>query len=289
MKVRAAAMRGAALLIALLLVASASLLVAELVRRSQLDVQRALLIADSERAWQLAAGVDALVRARLRRAEGDASALVELGSVRYPIPGGQVLARVIDPGGRFNLNALAVAEPGDRAQAAAALRRLLLAAGVDPQTADRRIAALVEALPAAGDGAAGLWLHPSELAAVPGWDPALRARLTAWITTLPDAGAPLNVNQAPVEVLAAWIDGLGREAAARLQARAPFDSLDQALSTPELQLLDARELAGRLTVRSPWLLVHTRVELDGRAHDQFRLIRRAGTEYDARYLSIGSD
>lgn len=258
-------MRGAALLVTLLIVAAASVMAAELVRRAHLDQSRTLLLADSERAWQLSAGLEALVRARLGRGVAAAD-LIEGGPVTFPVPGGILHGRLEDFSGRFNLNLLAVTDPDRRQHARRALRELLSSAGVDPQ----RSGALIDELDRRLGSTDGRGIAPlaelSELDRLTAWDEALRARLSAWLTVLPDADTALNINRTSPEVLAAWVEGLSREDAARVLARAPFAAPGDALAAPELTRIRVPAMPGRLATESHWLGLHVLVEQIGRAH-----------------------
>lgn len=278
--------RGAALLVALLAVALAAVLALELVEQGTRSAARTTLVVETERAWQLAAGLEAIARDRIRQARqagADTGLLEGRWTDTFPVPGGWVRARLFDLGGRFNLNALAATDPAEFARARRALAELLRLLGLAPELGEH-IASLYAPGP---DGRRIGLAHVSELERHAWFDARARDRLQPYVATLPDPAAPLNLNRTSPEVLAARIEGLSADAARTLLARGPFDSLDAALSAPELAALNAPALHTRLAVDSDWFLAQAQVELDGRVRDYFRLIGLSSSRYDSRYLSLG--
>lgn len=277
---------GAALLIALLVVALAALLATELVERSQRDVARTAAVVDAERAWQFAEGMEGLARDWIRRRrEADPRMPLPDGQWSEPfmVPGGAVRGRMFARDGRFNLNALASRDPAVVTAARRALLRLLEMLNVDPALGDSVLALYrVDA-----DAVSVPLAHFSELNRLERFTPELSRRLEPYLVMLPDADARINVNRASPEVLAAIIEGLSIDSARSLAARAPYASLDEVTSQPELAALNAGVITQRLTVRSEWFLVQARVALDDVARDYFRLVGVSGNRYDFRYLSQG--
>ncbi|HET6719507.1 MAG TPA: type II secretion system minor pseudopilin GspK, partial [Rhodocyclaceae bacterium] len=116
--------------------------------------------------------------------------------------------------------------------------RLLVSQGTSTDEADRLAQAVVDWVDGdtvTRDGAAELafygvapdnqrLLGVGSLLGIPGFTPALVARLQPFVSALPP-GQPLNLNTAPAEVLAAELPALGLAAAQRVVAdreRAPF-------------------------------------------------------------------
>lgn len=128
-----------------------------------------------------------------------------------PVDNGELAGQIDDQHSMFNLNNVF---SGARQNPVQVLqwRRLLQILGLPDALADAYLAAgrpLVDA---------------AELALIPGFDAAVRARLRPFVTALPRFTA-INVNTASPEVLAAVIDGLGLDAArdlAEQRARAYF-------------------------------------------------------------------
>ena len=116
-----------------------------------------------------------------------------------PVDNGELAGQIDDQHSVFNLNNVFT---GARQNPVQVLqwRRLLQILGLPEALADAYLAAgrpLVDA---------------AELALIPGFDAAVRARLRPFVTALPRFTA-INVNTAPPEVLAAVIDGLELDAA----------------------------------------------------------------------------
>ncbi len=278
--------QGAALLIALLTVALAMVLATELLERSQRELARTRAVAESERAWQFATGLEGLARDWVRRARESgvgAELLNGRWSQPFEVAGGMVRARLLDQGGRFNLNAMASADPEQALAATLAFHRLLRELDLDKELSE----AVRSSMRPPGASRPTPLAHWSELERLEIWTPAIRERLLPFITILPDAGTRLNLNLAAPQVLAAWIDGLGPEQAAQLTARVPFESLDRALAEPELAQLDKALLARLLSTRSDWFMVHAQVTLDGETRNFYNLMHVPGKRYDARYTSLG--
>lgn len=278
--------RGAALLIALLAVALAVVLATELVERSQRDVARTTAVVNAERAWQLAQGVEGLARDWIRRErEAGPEAQLRHGqwSEPFPVPGGSVRGRMFARDDRFNLNALASQDPAIVDEARRTILRLLALLDVDPALGED-ILAMYRSNPRSP---AAPLMHLTELNRLERFTPSMRRRLQPYLGLLPDADARLNLNLARPEALAAAIEGLSIESARSLLARAPFQSLDEAIAQPEFEVLNAASLRRRLSVRSEWYLLQAQVTLDGTTRDYFRLVGASGNRYDFRYLSQG--
>jgi len=278
--------RGAALLIALLAVTLAALLAAELLERSQRDVARTTAVANAERAWQFAEGVEGLARDWIRRQRevgARASLLDGQWSQPFAVPGGSVRGRMLARDGRFNLNALASRDPAVAIEARRVLAELLELLNIDPALGED-----IESLFARGGAGQRIRLaHLSELRRLERYTTAEHDRLRPFLAVLPDPETRINVNRTRPEVLAAVLAGLAPEAARSLLARAPFETLDEVLAQRELAQLDARVIRRRLTVQSEWFLLQAEVVLDDTVRDYFRLVAASGSRYDFRYLSQG--
>lgn len=277
--------RGAALLIALLAVALAAVLASELIERGRLDLARSDAIVNGERAWQYAAGIDALARDWIgrRRAEPGLDLPDGQWSAPFTVPGGVVRGRIIDLGGRFNLNRLASPDPERRAAARAALVRLLAALELSPDLAS----AIAGLYAPSADGRIARLIELSELNAVAGFGATARQRLLPRLVLLPDPEARLNVNQADPVVLAALLDGLDVAAARALLARGPFESIDQVLAAPEMAQLDRARAGALIDVSSDWFDLHAQVTLGGETRDYFKRIVASAQRYDGRLVRIG--
>ena len=180
--------------------------------------------------------------------------------------------RIEDAQARYNLRNLAQPDPKLAAVELKVLERLCQTAGVPTSVAD----ALAQGLRAAWAGTdAQAPLEPKrfEDLAWLGIDAATLAQLQPWITLLPEA-APVNLNTASREVLAAVIEGIDLGSADRLvlaRQRGPFKTADDAKN----QLPDSVKLdPARVTVNSTFFEVHGRLRLDERVLEESSLVHK---------------
>jgi len=207
-----------------------------------------------------------------------------------PIENGELVGRITDQQGLFNLNNI-VAGGRVNPRQLAHFQRLLALLELPQGLAD----ALADWIDADGkpqpqDGAEDSYyasLQPpylaanrplidiAELALVRGFDQGARARLAPFVTALPRF-TPVNVNTAPPEVLAAIVDGLGIDAAHALAAQRDqiyFRTVsDFAQALPAGTAIRQAEVA----VGSDYFLANMRVSIGGaRAHGEVMLERSA--------------
>lgn len=184
-----------------------------------------------------------------------------------PVDNGELAGRIDDQQGAFNLNNLA--RNGARSPAQLAqFRRLLGILGLPEALA----AALSDWL----DAAKRPLTDAAELAVVPGFDDAVRARLRPFVTALPRFTA-VNVNTAPPEVLAAVVRELDLEDARALteqRERAYFRNLGEFLA----RLPPGAAVEGNdITTASQYFLASVRVTIGGaQARGTALLARDAG-------------
>ncbi|MBY6204746.1 type II secretion system minor pseudopilin GspK [Halomonas denitrificans] len=276
--------RGAALLVALLAVALASVLALGLVEDQRRTLARTQALTETERSWQFAQGLESTLVERVRRARREGAGPMPLDggwSAAFPVPGGAVRIRLIPRSDRFNLNSLADPTPERALRARDGLARLLAQLDLDPGLAD----ALGDALRAGGRPV--LLAHISELGEMDGFSTVDRTRLLPFVTVVPDPRSRLDVNAASAEALVAQVPELGSEAAERLILRAPYARPEDLFAQPELQALSAPDLANRLAVEGDWFLAHAEIALGDRVQDHYRLLNVSGAGYDARYVSLG--
>ena len=149
------------------------------------------------------------------------------------VDNGELSGRIEDQQGLFNLNNLASGGTLNPVQSAR-FRRLLSILGLPESLADT-LADWIDAddRPQPRNGAEDEYylaqnppyraanrplIDVGELALVRGYDAGVRARLAPFVAALPGSTA-VNVNTAPPEVLAAWVDGLDLDGARLLVAR----------------------------------------------------------------------
>lgn len=277
--------RGAAMVMALVVVAVAATLGARLAWQRQLTL-RALEAAQLRQAADALAltGIDwarLVLRADAQRSPIDhrgeawAAAMPTQHAPAAPgQPAAQIDGGIDDEQARFNLNSLV--ERGRVSPAAlAAYRRLLQLLGLPPQLA-ASAADWIDAddAPLADGGAertayaAGGRRPPNrplaaldELRHVAGYDAAAIERLRPWLTVLPEA-TPVNLNTASPTVLAAIAENLSLAAAgefAAARAGAPLPTL--AAAGERLDALKARAANGLVAVSSRYFRVDGRIRL----------------------------
>lgn len=221
--------RGAALILALLILALATLAASSMLFDSYLAKRRTTAVLGQDTAYRYLLGAEDWARVILDddRAADDRDHLGEDWARRLPglpVEGGQVTGHITDLQGRFNLNNLAVADEEERDRWQLQFRRLLEVLERDPRIADA-VTDWVDAdeEPRFPDGAEsphyfsespayGTADQPvtsaSELLAVRGVDLETFRALEPHVSALP-VGTPINVNTTTAPVLAALSEDMG--------------------------------------------------------------------------------
>lgn len=225
--------RGVAIVMAMAVVAMAALAATTIIvtqgtwaRRAQLsqDHAQAQLLIQTGLDWARAIlSDDLLVSSADHTAEPWALVLPAI-----PVDQGTLLGHIEDQQGRYNLNRLLLPDGSIDVEQLQVFERLLAALELPQQLAVVLSVHLARNTPVAATDPASaespapvqaVLLHDvAELAELPGYDVAVRARLRPHITALP-ALVPLNANTATAEVLAAVIPGLGLDGSRALVAR----------------------------------------------------------------------
>lgn len=292
--------RGTALLIALVVVALASVLGVMLVERSQSTLARAQAMSDRAQVDQLATGMALLAERGLAEAlaaEARQGRKVDVSqwTPPYQVPGGMISGRLIDLGGRFNLNALFHPEPSKRAHARLVFQNLMQQLNLNTRLSNVWFDWLdglgTQSRNPQAPSPAPL-MHVSELREWPSMDDATYERLRPWLSVLPTPELMINVNEASPVVLAAAIFAMDRYQAERVLSDRPFDRQEDIWVHPILAQMNLGPMErSTLVVSSPWYLAQARVSLDdpeGVAQfEVFRLISARGSGYDFRYVSHG--
>ena len=190
-----------------------------------------------------------------------------------------VSGQISEAQARYNLRNLLV-EGKVAPEQLAILQRLCLQVGLAADTASLIANQWLLAQSPAPDGQRDAPLPPQQLDDLAwfGLPPSAIARLRAVLVILPNP-TPVNINTAPREVLAgviAGIDGGGADRLLQLRQSAPFRELEQARTALGLSKpLPATDLG----VQSSYFVVRGRMRLDQRVLDAVSLIeRRAGLE-----------
>jgi general secretion pathway protein K len=275
--------RGAALLIALLVVALATVVIAGLLDRGELAAARTRNLLRNEQVEAFQLGLEAYAaRVLLRdREEGEVDANGDLWSLPMPptpVPGGTLSGTMRDLDGCFNLNNLNDERFG--ALWMERYRRLLTVLGLDTHIAD----AVKDWLDPGADPEDGgaednaylaaqppyraanrAFAHVSELRLVRGVGGEAYARLAPYVCAVP-AGSVLNLNTASVPVLRSLDDKITDAVAQRLWQRGQAHWQDLGSFAHELRNqnveLDPRAQQ-QLGVRSRYFVARGDIELDG--------------------------
>lgn len=231
--------RGAAVIVALLVVALVAGIAAAAVGDLGIALENAAGRHDQVQARQLARAAVDWAR-NVLAADARTTAVDHFGeswAIRVPptpVDEGEVSGEISDYSGRFNLNNLLRGETVS-ALNVARFKALLQLLGVSEADAGAQVGALLDWLDAddqlrSPDSAEAAWyaaqtpvrrpanaplVDVGELLQVRGFSAELLARLRPFVAALPE-GSTINVNTAPPEVLAATIPGLGLDAARRL-------------------------------------------------------------------------
>jgi general secretion pathway protein K len=291
---------GMALLTVLLLVAVMSVVAVAILDDVRFSVRRATNVEAGSQAQWYAAGAETLARSQIARLVAAGPTRTPLEPVwngrtlRFPIEGGALSARVTDGQACFNLNSLALGFGEDlTARPLGAAQFLALGRAIGAP--DSRMRALADALTdwldadtaplplGAEDGAYAGLARPyrtggvmlaevSELRAVKGVDADLYRRLRPWVCALPTTRlSPLNVNtltpeQAPL--LTMLTDGaLAPAQARRVIAGRPRDGWPDVgafWSQPALTAVPVDpEARDQVTVVTRYFVLRVDVELGG--------------------------
>ena len=211
-------------------------------------------------------------------------------------PDAFISGAIVDAQSRYNLRNLLDATGKPVPAQVAALQKLADLAGAPTDTATRIAAVLSEAMlppgtkasepgagPAGDVGSLGTPLKPRQVSDLAwlGIEAPTLARLAPWVELLPVA-TPVNANTAPREVLLTAIDGIDLGTAERLVQTRQRDPFQ---SLEEVQRLLAEPMkadATRLSVASNWFLVSGRLRLDERVLEERSLLQRDGDKVTVR-------
>ncbi len=295
--------RGAALLVAMVILTLVSTLAAGMVWQQW----RAVQVEEAERArtqaaWILTGALDwgRLILREDKRinsdhlgeiwatplAEAQLSTFLSQGrdSSVEGAPEAFISGNIRDAQSRYNLRNLVQDGKVVEAQLAV-LQRLCESADVPPETADLIANGLAAAWRAPGADSPGVGEADQAAAPLPprtvaqlvwlGLDAQVVQRIAPFVEVLPVA-TPLNLNTASKEVLAAVVDGLDAGSAERLvqaRQRNPFESIAAARAQlPKDTTADGNQIG----VNSKFFEISGRLRLDGRVLEEHALVERRG-------------
>jgi len=267
--------RGVALIVALLVVALATVLIAGLLDRGELAQARTRNQLRESQAQSYALGLEVYAAHVLMEDQAKGNGFDTADSPwavplpPTPVPGGMIAAVMNDLNGRFNLNNL---DPDSEVGKIwfGKFERLLDALKLDRQLAGD-VVAWMKSAPGADDGfylaqpvpyraAKRGFNHVSELRLVRGFDGETFSKLAPYLSTLP-RGTSINVNTASVPVLMTL--GISEEKAKAVaqQGHAHYKLLsDLASVAPELRVIAC---AACYATQSSYFLARGEITLDG--------------------------
>jgi general secretion pathway protein K len=293
--------RGVALIMALVIVALATIFAARIGTDGALDQRRAATLLAQEQALQIGFGSEAWIMETLRR-DVEHSQQVTLAQAwampmpPLPIDGGEVTGRVEDLAGRFNLNNLVTAQGTKNAFAYAWFQRLLAQLKLEPKWASLLLDWIdPDNNPDGADGAEDsvyLGLTPpyrppnrpimttSELLSLPGFGAERYRRLQPYVAALP-IGTPLNVCTASGIVLTSLspaLQALSQDpkllATYRLKGCFPtLNDVNQAVM-PLLQPPEKTLASALIAETSAWFRVTTLVRIGTTEVTLYSLLQR---------------
>lgn len=291
--------RGVALVIALLVVALATILIAGLLDRGELAAARTRNLLRNEQADAYARGLE-LYAARvlekdLEQTRNDSAA--DIWALPMPptdVPGGRIAARMRDMNGCFNLNNLSSGD-GNESEWRERFRRLLTALRLDPTLTENVIDWIdTDGEPGGGGHGSGaedsvygtgtpsyraanrVFSHASELRLVQGFGGNVYAALAPHVCALP-RGSLLNLNTATMPVLQSLNSRITEEVARRLwqDGRAKWEAVSdfrQELANLAIPFESTQERG--LGTSSRYFLARGDIELDGLLFHPTSLIDR---------------
>lgn len=294
------AQRGVALLVALLVVALVTLLVAGLLDRGELSAARTRNSLRAAQATAYAQGLENYAAHVLRVAQigqqnfDTNSDIWAIPLPPTPVPGGTISARMRDMNGCFNLNNLA----SNNAAYSKYFGRLLRALQLDPALTNVIIDWLSPNLTASSGGAKDnfylaqllpyrsanrVFAHVSELRLLKGVDNTVYQALAPYVCVLP-TGSMININTATVPILRMLSDSMTEDQATRIWSNGQahlvdITTLQNDLMTKNITLdADATLLFG---VQSTYFQARGDITLDALPFTFFSLIERRNTGTDA--------
>ena len=304
--------RGVALIIALILVALASILATKLTFDGFLERRRAIGVLAAEQALHFGMGAEALAADVLAQDKLNSGAFTLLTSPwaqptqPLPItpqddpegePIGTLQGELEDMQGRFNLNNLGRVQQTDGKQDPQPLeqfRRLLRAVGLEEKWAGMaRDWIDADDIPGSPDGAedqiytsqippyrTGNWpmMSPSELMNLPGFGADRYRKIAPYVTALPTAISTINVCTASSVVLESLADNLSGEYSPEVLANGRKSGCFPDLNTFRTVVgpKSLAEINGRYDSKSQYFRLTTRVTLGTTEFTLYSLLLRTG-------------
>jgi general secretion pathway protein K len=292
--------RGVALIIALLVVALATILIASLLDRGELALARTRNQMRLAQAQTYMEGLEAyaahvLIQSAAQGNNSDSNSspwAIPLPST--PVPEGRISATMRDLNGCFNLNNLigsnGAADPAWTLRFTYLLKALKIDPGLTQVAVDWMLASPIGSA-ANGDGfylaqsisyrtARQYFHHASELRLLRGVDGDTYAKLAPNVCALPQ-GTLINVNTATVPVLMTLFEGMTEQQAQRLWQNGHANFSEATASTLGVPTVDPNAFG----VRSDYFLARGDIRLDELPFTFYSLIQFGGTGGGIRVIS----
>ncbi len=296
--------RGVALLVALLVVALATVLIASLLDRGELGLARTRNQSLEAQASAYAQGLEAYAARVLQQdwaaTGGAADSNASMWAVplpQTPVPNGTISATMHDRNGCFNLNNLADAGGAPNPPWVEKFRRLLTALRLDPNLADAvgtwqdprpgNEDPYYLAQPVAYRAAKRQFIHVSELRLVKGISGDVYSTLEPHVCALP-RGTKINVNTATVPVLMTLAGVTTEQLAQRVWQEGRANYPDLAALQAIVPGIQAESLY--YGVSSSYFQARGDIMLDGQPFTFFSLIERrlgSGPDSGVRVIARG--
>lgn len=291
----ASTQRGVALIIALLVVALATVLIAGLLDRGELNIARVRNQLRQNQAQAYAQGLEAYAARVLQQAQASGATSDSNNSpwaVPLPptkVPGGNIVGTMRDRNGCFNLNNLVDGTGQVDAAWQTIFSRLLRALKLDPKLGDSVVGWLARKI--ADDPyylqqdvpyrpAKQSMAHVSELRLVKGVTPEIYTRLAPEVCALP-YGTAININTASVAGIMAMSDLLDEQTAKGIyqDGHANFTSIENVVTMlgkgPTVPHCTQGQTGYCYSVSSTYFLARADITLDGLPFVYFSLIERS--------------
>jgi general secretion pathway protein K len=298
---KAGAQRGAALLLAMLIMTLVTTLAAGMVWQQWRAIQvEAAERGRSQAAWILMGALDwarlilredgrnagldhlgepwavPLAEARLSSflaADRDNNSVAENDSLDAFLSGS-----IVDAQSHWNLRRLIDVEGKPVPAEVKVLQRLCDQGGATGDCADRITSALAKAWPGPNSTSVAA-IAPQRLSQLVwlGIDADTIKRIEPWVDVLPDLQAKVNVNTAPAEVIAAAVEGMSLGNAQRLvqeRQRTPIKDLNSPAALGYFPVVQARPVAEVLAVSTSFFIIQGRLRLEERVLEERSLVQR---------------
>jgi general secretion pathway protein K len=189
---------------------------------------------------------------------------------------------ITDAQSRWNLRRLIDAEGKPDPREVKVLQRLCDQGGATGDCANRITSALAKAWPAAGSTSVAA-IAPQRLSQLAwlGIDADTIKRIEPWVDVLPDLQAKVNVNTAPAEVIAAVVEDMSLGNAQRLvqdRQRTPLKDLGSPTALGYFPVNPKRPLGEVLSVSTNFFIIQGRLRLEERVLEERSLVQRVQLE-----------